>query len=152
MTNFNKTMDYFRKLYRAHRHISIVEAGEFYWLIEGYTVHKVPKDCMELNPSIFDEFTADFEKILSGAESGVPLKSTGLIRKKNSYDAIIPYVSELEDPFTVWFAQKLLDTFDPGFSLKCGSPLSPSAVQYRGETAGIILPVRCQDIDIRPFL
>lgn len=153
MTNFNKTMDYFRRLHRGINRISLVEDGNSYWLIEGYTVHKVPKNQMELNPAIFKPFPSDLPEIICKAESGLPLKSTGLIRKKDSAsDAIIPFISESENPFTAWFKKTLLDTFDPGFSLRSAGPLEPAAVQYAGETAGIILPVRCSDIDIKPFL
>jgi hypothetical protein len=153
MTNFNKTMDYFRKLHRGINHISLVEDENSYWLIEGYTVHKVPKNQMELNPAIFKPFSADLPNIIQRAESGVPLKSTGLMRKENhAGEVIIPFISESEESFTEWFRKALLDTFDPGFSLKSVGPLEPAAVQYAGETVGIILPVRCSDIDIKPFL
>ena len=161
MNNFYKALDYFRKLYRSgNQSTAIIDKGDFYWLMDGYTVHKIPKNGMELNPAIFKPYPdpEQMDKIVKKAESGVCLKETGLIKREPHTYSLIPFVSDSgitsssEKAFTIWFRKQLLDTFQPEISL-CGTGSSdPAAVKESGETIGIIFPVRSPKEDITPFI
>jgi hypothetical protein len=91
-------------------------------------------------------------EIVAQAESGVSLKNSGLVqaKRKSGYD-LVPFVSESENSFTIWFNKSLLNTFPAEITLTGNSPIRPAAVQDCGETIGIILPCR-NEKDISLFI
>lgn len=157
MNNFYKALDYFRKLHRnGDPGVAIIEKADFYWLMDGYTVHKIPKVGMELNPAIFKPYPnpGQMDEIVKKAETGVYLKETGLIKRSPHLPSLIPFVSASDSatPFTIWFRKQFLDTFQSGISLFGTGSSDPAAVKESGETIGIILPVRNPKEDITPFI
>jgi hypothetical protein len=152
MKNFYKALDHYRKLFReGDSHISFVKEDKIYWLIDNRCVHKIPENEMELNPAIFKPFPGNLAEIIQKAEAGTDLFQTGLVKYQKNREAIIPFVSKGDTPFTIWFNKSLFDTFPSEISLKGTSPIEPAAVQDHGVTIGIILPVRNDRDDITLF-
>jgi len=152
--NFYKSLDHIRKMYRSGAKVAITEDGDFYWLIDGYTAHRIPKKEMELNPALFQPFKIDIMRgMVKEAESGLQLKDTGLTQK-TSTKTLVPFVSEdQENRFTIWFQKMLLNLFPTESTLYGTGPLKPAAVKMYGETIGILLPCRnLSDIDIYDFV
>ena len=85
---------------------------------------------------------------------GILLKPTGLYQKSNvRSETIVPFLSDCDPKFTIWFKKSLLDLFPVGPDFIGSGPLSPAAVKSGGETIGIILPCRAKsDIDIYQFV
>ena len=154
--NFYKSLDHIRKMYRSGAKVAITEDGDFYWLIDGYTAHRIPKKETELNPALFQPFEINILRgMVKEAESGVQLKDTGLSQKsKTSTKLLVPFVSEDQDNrFTIWFQKMLLDLFPSESTLYGTGPLKPAAVKVYEETIGILLPCRnLTDIDIYDFM
>lgn len=154
--NFYKSLDHILKMHRSGSKVTIADIGDFYWLIDGYTAHRIPKKEMELNPALFQPFESDIlQSIIKDAESGNQLKDTGLTQKvKTSIKVLVPFVSEDQDNgFTIWFQKMLLNLFPAESALFGTGPLKPAAVKMHGETIGILLPCRnLSDIDIYDFM
>ena len=148
----DKAFDHYKKLHRSGAaHIAITSTEDCYWMIDGYSAHKVPKNLMELNPEIFKSFPGDIMDMVAKADAGDELKSTGLVKKENMRE-ILPFVSAGANPFTIWFNKKLLDTFPKEITLVGTEPLKPASVKYLGDTIGLILPIRHPKDDISLFL
>lgn len=148
----DKAFDHYRKLHRGGAtHIAITSTEGCYWLIDGYSAHRVPTKLMELNPEIFKAFPGDIMDMVAKADAGDELKYTGLVKKEKTLE-ILPFVSVGANPFTIWFNKKLLDTFPKAITLVGTEPLKPAAVKYLGDTIGLILPIRHQKDDISLFL
>lgn len=156
MMNFYKSLDHILKMHRSGSKVTITDIGDFYWLIDGYTAHRIPKKEMELNPAIFQPFEIKIlQRIVKDAELGVQLKDTGLAQKtKMSTKLLVPFISEDQDNrFTIWFQKMLLNLFPAESSLYGTGSLEPAAVKMHGETIGILLPCRnFSDIDIYDFM
>ena len=150
-----KANNYYLKQLRQCVGVQYFEADGAYWLTNGYVVHRIPENFMELNPLIIKEANEDLKNtilsILEDNNSRQYAKETGVVKKQGilTMTAFILESSQL----AIWFNKKLVDLFPPYSKIYATEPLQPAIVKRSDEIIGIILPVKAvTEEDIRLFI